>query len=172
MPSQKNIRLVADYTSKIEQSKAVFLTNYRGLSVNDLVALRAKVRQAGGELVVTKNNLLKISLEATNHPLGEADDYTGPTATLFAYDDEITPLKALVEYAKDKALPALKLGYFEHKLLSQAEVAAFSQLPGLDQLRAQLVGTIAAPLTGLARDLVYHQTALVRALKAIKGKTN
>src|SRR3990167_1802358 len=99
-------------TEKLGRSKSVVFTDYKGMTMNQLSTLRKSLREVEAELSVTKNNLLKIALQSTNYQLPTTHLFEGPIATLFAYDDEITPIKLLTKALKDNAIGKVKMGIF------------------------------------------------------------
>lgn len=169
MPSQHNQDQVKVIKDKLEKAKSVVLADYAGLSVNLQQELRAKVVEAGGELTVAKNTLLKIAAKELKYPVEDlTDSFTGPTITLFSYEDPIAPLKALAEFAKDNELPSIKAGYLNKEPLSKDQVNELAKLPSKVELIAKTVGTIKAPLTGIVNVLSGNLRNLVFALKAIE----
>jgi len=133
MPNAKNIQSVTDLSAQIESSSAVYLADYAGLTGSEQVELRSLITNAGGELKITKNRLLAIAL---TNKFGELDSsfktaLTGPNITLFANDDAVAPLKALVEFAKknETKKPEIKAGLLDNKTLSLAEVKHLASLP-------------------------------------------
>lgn len=171
MPSQKNIDQVKEIAEKVTKAKSIVLADYRGLSVNLQQVLRRKVREAGGELLVAKNSLLKIAATEENYPVNDLiDSFTGPTITLLAYEDEIAPIKALAEFAKENKLPEIKAGFLNKDALTKEQVEALAKLPSKIELLATTVGTIKAPLTGFVNVLSGNLRNLVFALKAIQTK--
>jgi large subunit ribosomal protein L10 len=92
--------LVAQYTDLIEQSEAIILTEYKGMSVKSMEGLRTKVREVNGSFYVTKNTLLQYALEQIDTPVPQ-ELLLGQVATGFAAQGEVAALaKALVDYAK------------------------------------------------------------------------
>ena len=171
MPSQKTIQEVQELTKKISKAKSIVLANYSGLSVGLQQTLRRIVKQAGGELVVTKNSLLKIAVTEEKYPVNDLlASFTGPTITLLAYEDEIAPIKALAEFAKENKLPEIKAGFLNKDALNKEQVEALAKLPSKIELLATTVGTIKAPLTGFVNVLSGNLRNLVFALKAIQTK--
>lgn len=166
MPSQENVDLLQQIHEKKDKSKSVVFTHYRGLTVNDMTQLRAKLREAGGEMLVTKNTLLRIAFG--NEALSK--DLVGPTAAIFAYDDEISPLKVAADFVKGHDVFQLTAGYLDGRALTADEVKQLAKLPGKQEMRAQLVGTLAAPLSGFVNVLQGNIRGLVYALKAISEK--
>lgn len=168
MPSQKNIQQLKDLKEKAAKAKSLALADYRGLTVAQMTQLRNSIKEAGGELLVAKNTLLKLALD--NKELSQENILTGPTLTLFAYEDEITPLKAMVEFEKENELPSIKAGFLGKEFLVKEKVLALAQLPGLNEVKAQLVRQVGAPLSSLVFVLSASIRQLIYALNAIVKK--
>ena len=166
MPSKQNVTELSRIQEKKDNAKSVVFTHYRGLGVNQMNELRQKIKDAGGELLVTKNTLLRIAFGDENL----SKDLTGPTAAIFAYQDEIAPIKVISEYAKDNEKPTFTAGYMDEKALTGDQVVQLSKLPGKQELQAKLVGTLVAPMTGFLNVLQGNTRNLVYALKAIQEK--
>lgn len=164
MPSQKNINQLDIVKQKVEKSKSVIFADYKGLSVNQFNQLRSKVRENGGEMLVAKNSLVKIVLK--NKDIDKA--LVGPNVAIFAYEDEIAPLKAVAEFNKENNLPVFTAGFFENKALSSDEVITLSKIPGKQELYAKIVGSLSAPLSGMLNVLQGNTRNLIYALNAIK----
>lgn len=151
---------VKDLSEKFSRAKSVVFTDYKGLTMSQLTALRQKLADIDSEFTITKNTLLnkanpKIKLE-------------GPTATLFAYDDEISPIKFLVKALKDAALGKVKSGFLGQDLLDEDRILQLATLPTKDELRAKTVGILVAPLQGIVGVLNANLRNLVYALNQIQ----
>jgi len=177
MPSQKNVTEVKLLEEKLTSSAAIFLADYTNLSVKEQVELRELVKKAGGELKIVKNRLLKIALQNQIFPDGKipaefVEFLRGPNLTLFADTDPVSPLKALVEFAKKQALgkPEVRTGVLDKNILSITNIKQLASLPGKDQLIAKLIYTIQAPLTNLASLLSAPMRNLANALTELKNK--
>lgn len=168
MPSAKNIQAVEELKSKLENAKAIFFADYQGLTVSQIGDLRDKIRQVSGEFSVAKNTLLKIALKENGLPRDLEEVLRGPTAILIATEDEISPLKALVEFAKDTELPKLKAGIYEDRILTAEELNQLAKLPSKSELHTKLVGLLNSPLYGLVNVLSGNTHKLVYVLQAIK----
>ncbi|MDP3758210.1 MAG: 50S ribosomal protein L10, partial [Candidatus Daviesbacteria bacterium] len=96
---QQKEEAVTKLTEKLSRAKALVFTDYKGMNMKQLSDLRDKLREVDSEFTVTKNTLLERSLPASNFQL-PVSSLEGPTATLFAYDDEISPIKILVKALK------------------------------------------------------------------------
>jgi large subunit ribosomal protein L10 len=172
MPSQQNIDALQELKDKAAKAKAIALTDYLGLSVAQLSQLRDKVRQVGGELRVTKNTLLKLAFADAGFPKEIETALEGPTLTLFAYEDEVAPLKAIVEFARENEIPTLKAGFLGKEFLRLERLQALAALPSREQLHAQVVGQLSAPIYGFVNVLFANLRSLVYVLQSIGEKKN
>lgn len=168
MPSQKNLTTVKLLSEKLALAKSIVLADYRGLSVNQQRKLRNQVKAVGGELIVAKNSLISLALKAQKYVLPAS--LQGPTLVLFAYEDEIAPIKALAEFAQANELPKAKLGFLAKEPLSADQVNQLASLPTRIELIAQTVATLKSPLNGLVNVLSGNFRKLVYALSAIGGR--
>jgi large subunit ribosomal protein L10 len=159
--------MVSDITDKLSKAKSLVFADYQGLTMSQLSAIRSELAAQSAEFTVTKNNLLKIALKNSNQSFDDAV-LVGPIATLFAFGDEISPIKVLTKAIKDNNDVQIKGGVMEGEFLSEAKVKQLSELPSKDELRAQVVGTIAAPLYGLVNVMQGNLRNLVYALEAIR----
>ncbi len=141
-------RLVAQYLDLLNQSKAIFLTEYTGLDVRQMQALRHEVRKADGTYQVTKNTLLRLALEEAGKPV-PVDLITGQLAAGFAMNEAPTLAKALTDFARREEMLVIKGAILGNELLSADQVKALAKLPSLDELRAQLLSL----LQGSARNI-------------------
>jgi large subunit ribosomal protein L10 len=157
--------LVAEYTNLINQSKAIFLAEYGGMSVKSLEGLRNEVRKVNGSFYVTKNTLLIYSLQQANRPVPE-ELLLGQVATGFALDEVPAMAKTLVDYARTQEFMKLKGGILGDKILSAEQIEALANLPPLDQLRAQIIGLINAPAQGIVSALTNGVRQVVNVLDA------
>jgi len=173
MPNTKNINEVKDLSEKMSASSAVFLADYAGLTVKEQGELRQAVRTSGGELKVTKNRLLKLVMKEKGIDADAlANELTGPNITLFAGIDPVSPLKALVEFAKknEKELPSIKAGILGKEILSINKVLQLASLPSKTELIAKLLGTLSNPARSFAGVLAAPMRDLVYAMNAIREK--
>lgn len=158
---------VTKLTEKLGRAKAVVFTDYKGLNMKQLSDLRDKLREVNSEFAITKNTMLKRALPNSKlrTPNSELE---GPTATLFAYDDEISPIKILVKTLKDTAIGKVKSGFLGETALNEAKIAQLATLPTKDELLGKTVGVLVAPLQGILSVLQGNLRNLVYALNQIK----
>ncbi|RJR25523.1 50S ribosomal protein L10 [Candidatus Microgenomates bacterium] len=169
MKKQDKFFEVDNLNAKIKDAKSVALVDYRGITVSQATALREKVKEAGGELQVVKNNLFFRALRQNDYEV-EKEKLEGPSLALFANADEITPLKALVSFAKTSGLLPFKIGFMEGRVLSEAELNRFANLPSKQELQAKLVGMLASQPGRLVYALNYNLQRLALVLNAVKEK--
>jgi len=171
VPSERNVQLLARLKEMLQQTNgSFFLVNYQGLDANEEFLLRRQVTQSGGRIFVAKNTLIKIAIEQLELP--EVDDVLkGPSAVVI-YDEPVAVAKALVQFAKEnsKDIPQIKAGFLQGQRLSPEDVREIAELPTLDELRAQLVGVLQAPMTQLVGVLEGAQRELVGLLDAYVSK--
>jgi large subunit ribosomal protein L10 len=133
--------------------------------VETVTALRKKLRDAKVEYRVVKNTLAARAAKGT--PVeAVADKFVGPTALVMSYDDVVAPAKLLTEFMKDRDNFAIRGGVVEGALVDAKGVAALAKLPGLNELRAQILGMLAQPATKLARIIGTPAQQLARVLGA------
>ena len=166
MPSQKNLDIVKTLKEKLTEAKSVVIFDYSGTSVKDQVELRRKVKEAGGEILVTKNTLIGIAIGKEEIK----DALEGMNAVAFAYEDEIAPIKALFEFHKETEKLEIKKGLMDDRVLSQAEVEALSKLPNKTELVAALIARIKGPGQGLVNVFTASTRDLISVLNNIAKK--
>ena len=168
---QKKEVLVAELTEKVAKAKGIVFANYQGLTHLQLEALKKALKKEEAEFVAAKNTLLLRALDGNKVDVSEKKDhFTKPTGALFIYNDIVAPLKALSKTIKEFTLPAIKFGIMDGKIISDTDVVKLSNLAPLPVLRAQLLGQMKAPISGLHRSLNWNLQKLVLTLNAIKDK--
>ena len=160
--------VVADLRARSETAQAAVLTDYRGLTVDEMTDLRAQLRENGVFFQVVKNNLVKRAVEGTDlEPLTE--HLKGPTALALA-EDPVAAAKVLSEFAKDHDDLEIKVGVLSGKEMAAADVEALAKLPSREQLLTQLAVGLNAPATKLARSLNAVPAKFARALAAVRDQ--
>jgi large subunit ribosomal protein L10 len=144
--------VIEEITTQIKESDAIFIVDYRGMTVPQAAELRLKLREADTSLRVAKNTLTERAADAAG-----AEDLkpflAGPTAIAFVRGDVALAAKELAAAQKKYEILAFKGGTMGGKPISVEEITALSKLPSRDVLIGQLVGLTAAPLVGLVRGL-------------------
>lgn len=166
---EKKQAIVADYVEKLRRTQAIIVTEYRGLTHKQLETLRRELRGCGSELVVSKNTLMGRALTEVGLPAPDAL-LSGPTAMAFCYDELAAPAKVLTKFARDSKILVLRGGVLGQSVFDQAGVQALTELPGKDRLRAQVVGALQAPISGLVNVLAGPVRGFLNVLHARIGQ--
>jgi large subunit ribosomal protein L10 len=152
MNREEKAAVVEEIAGQLSAAEAVFAVDYRGLSVTQAAELRAKLREAGAVFRVVKNSLTERAAEKAG-----AESLTslleGPTALTLVEGDAALAAKALNDTARTLRLLEFKGGIMNGSALTADEIRAIARLPAREVLHGQLVGVVAAPLSGLARTL-------------------
>jgi large subunit ribosomal protein L10 len=166
-PRADKVAVVSEIAAKLGAADAVFVAEYRGLTVPQIANVRTALRPTGAQLVIYKNTLARLAVREVGLD-GLEELLTGPTALTFVSGDVAGAAKALRDSAK--TLPALvvKGGVLGVAPLSQSDVAALADLPSRDELLAQFAGALQAPLVktagllqALPRNFAYGLSALI-----------
>ena len=147
MNKEQKKNYIAEISTQFENSKAVMVTHYQGLTMTQLDELRAQMREHGIIFKITKNRITKLALEKTKCK-DLSDLFTGPTAVAFG-EDAIMSARILSKFAKDNQNLKLIGGIMDNEVLDQAGVQNVASLPTLDEARANIVGILNAPASKL-----------------------
>jgi len=165
-PRPEKVAVVDEVKERLGSSSAALLTEYRGLSVSALAQLRRQLRDAGGEMKVYKNTLVRFAARDLDLEIDEL--LTGPTAIAFVDGDPVNVAKALRDFAKTNPALVVKGGLLGDKPLSAAETQALADVEPREVLLAKLAGAMAAPmvqfaglLQALPRNFAYGLKALI-----------
>lgn len=166
MPNQHNQEQIKIIQEKLDKAASMVVIDYAGAKVKDLTDLRAALREAGGEMFVTKNTLIDIAVGKGK----VTESLKGMSAVIFSYNDPVAAIKALVQFHDEKELLDIKQGFMDGKVLSVEEVKALSKLPGKNELIVMLIQTLKSPGQGLVNVLQASARNLVYVMKAIADK--
>ncbi len=142
--------VVADLTNKLQTAAAGVLVDYKGITVAEDTALRAELRKNNVEYAVVKNTLLQFAVN--NCGMNELDSLlNGATALAICHDDPVAPARVVNDFAKKiDGRFEIKGGFMDGKAMPLDEVLALANIPPLPILQAQVLGTMLAPISGLA----------------------
>jgi large subunit ribosomal protein L10 len=159
---------VTSLNSELGDTGVVVVAHYAGLSVAQMTALRASVREAGGSVKVAKNRLVKLALQGTE--LEHISDlFSGPTVMVYSEDPVAAP-KAAVNFAKENENLVILGGALGSTNLNPDGVKSLATMPSLDELRAKLVGMIQTPATKVAQVVTAPAGQLARVFGAYAKK--
>ncbi len=167
MNLEEKKQIVAELNKRFAKSKVVILTDYKGLNVDDMTALRRKLREAQVEYQVVKNTLLRRASEGTDAELIK-NEFSGPSAIALSYDDPVAPAKILTDFAKDNNKLEIRIGVMNGKVMDLSAIKALSSLPSREQLLAQVLAAMNAVPTALVTALSDVPRRMLNVLTAIK----
>lgn len=169
MNRQNKEVIVEEIRKKFTNSKAVVVTDFRGLNVAQDTKLRKSLREAGIEYNVLKNTLVSLAIKDLG--LDDLEEYlTGPTAIAFSEEDLVAPAKLISKYSQEFKSLKIKGGVVEGKVIDMDGVKALAELPPKEVLLAQLLAGMQAPISGLVNVLQGNIRNLVYALDAVKNQ--
>ena len=159
----------AEYVSRLAQAPYFIVVDYRGLTVAQFSELRKRLRGAGAEAHVVKNNLFRIAAkEAGVADLG--DSLAGQLAVVSGPKDIAAAAKVIKTYQAEFEKPKLQFGYLGSKALTADEVRAIADLPPLAELQAKILGVLQAPAQKLAALINTPGSQVARVIKAKADK--
>ncbi len=160
MPKPEKIKVVEELKEKFQSARGIVLADFTGLTVAEVNELRRKCREAQVEYRVVKNTLARIAVREANLA-GLEEHIEGPTAVAISEVDPIAPAKVLSDFMKEFEKLTFKGGYIEGELCTPEKVKEIGNLPTKDELMAQVIGAINAPISqvvfcieGLLRNVI------------------
>lgn len=166
---QQKEEMLVNISDKFASKKAV-IVDYKGLSVGEIESLRNTLEENGVSFSVIKNTLAKIALKKQNIDI-DAEILKKPIAVAFT-DDEVAGSKGVVEFAKSHEALEILGGIIENKFVPESTISALSLLPSREELYAKVVGSIAAPLSGMVNVLSGNIRGLINVLNGYKEKVS
>ena len=159
---------IADLKENLKNCSVAIMSKYEGITAEEVTKLRAELRDQNVTYRVYKNTLAKRALDELD--LGAASEHMdGPTAWAFC-DDPVAPAKVLKDFGKSVKVVSMVGGVLEGEVIDSAKLTALADLPSREQLLAQVVGTIAAPLRNLVGTLDAVPRSMVNVVDAIRRK--
>jgi large subunit ribosomal protein L10 len=156
-------------TAKLAEARAIYVTDYQGLTVGRVTDLRRRLHKAGVDYLVVKNTLALRALKAAAVP-GLDTHITGPTAFALSQGDAAAAAKVLTDFAKEFAKPALKAAIVDGRAVTPDQVKRLAALPPREVLLAELAGTMQAPLAGFLGALSGLLSTFVGAVEALRAQ--
>ena len=167
MNKEQKKNYITEMTANFENSEAVLVTHYQGLTVKQLDELRKQMREQGIQFKITKNRITKLALEKTKCK-DLANLFTGPTAVALS-KDAISTAKILTKFSKENNNLKILGGIMGKEILDVAAVANVATLPTLDEARAKIIGILRSPAQKIASILLAPASKIaILALKKSK----
>ena len=169
MQRAQKSEIIEKLRAKADRAGIAVVTDFRGMTVEELTDLRVKLRAVGIDYQVVKNTLARLSVKGGVHDALK-DHLTENNAVAFGYDDPVVAAKVLVDYAKTSKKFAVKLASLSGKIIDAEGVAELSRLPGKPELLARTLGTMNAVPTNFVSLFANVIRGMLYALTAVKEK--
>ncbi len=168
MSRQDREKAVDVLSKRMSETGGMIVLDYTGLDVDKITGLRRQIRETGSEMKVAKNTLLRIAARGTTIESLE-ESFTGQTAVTFIDGDPALLAKVLTKFIKenDKLPCKIRAGVLGTDVLSEQDINALGELPSREVLLGQLVGVMAAPMSGFVNVLAEVPRKFLRVLSAI-----
>ncbi|MBI2844591.1 MAG: 50S ribosomal protein L10 [Armatimonadetes bacterium] len=168
-PSPEKVEEVEALRGILETSKAAILTDFRGLNVKSMSALRKRLRDSDATFRVVKNTLIKRAAEGlAAEPL--VKDIEGPTAVAYTEGDPVNVAKTLTGFIREFKLPVIKGGFTDGFMMDPSQVQALATVPPRPVLLAQVVGGLQAPVASLVGTMQQLYAGFVYTLQGVADK--
>lgn len=161
--------MLTEIRNRVQESVFVILTDFGSMNVETTQLLRGKLSEVDAEFHVVKNRLFKhLADEVGGEKLKEG--LTGRSAMVTGTGEVTDVARVLRDFIKEKNVPTLKVGAMEGAFLSEEDLKALASMPSKDEMRARLVGTLAAPMQQTVGVLHQKLSSLLYVLKAAETK--
>jgi large subunit ribosomal protein L10 len=169
MAKQQKIDQVQAITLKLKEKKNIIFTNYSGIKVSSLTALRNKLRVKNIDYKVIKNNLLKRALKDNGYP--EVDQYLkGPIGVVFAHSDLGEAAKILKDFKKEQEKFSFSLGIMENVVYNADQIKKIADIPSKEVLYSQIMSLINSSARNIAVAMNQTIASVARGVKAVAEK--
>lgn len=165
---QQKQEAIDQLAASIEGATAVVFANFQGLSVAAMEELRGKCREEGVSAMASKKTLVRLALAQQGMDV-DTKEYEGGVAAYFG-QDAVSAAKVVATFAKDHEQVTIFGGVLDGVYVDAAQVIALSKLPTKQELLAQMVGSLNAPISGFVNVLAGNMRGLVNVLSAIKDQ--
>lgn len=160
---------IAKIKENVDKAQVAIVTEYKGMTVEEITKLRRALQKDGGDYMVTKNTLAKIALKDTPYEV-LTEKLTGPIAIAFGFEDPVSPAKALSKFIKEIKKGTVVAAALDGKLLSAEEAKALAEIPSKEEIYAKMLGSINSPATGIVGAINAVMASLTRAVAAVRDK--
>ncbi len=169
MATEKKIRAVESYKELISNSIAFFITDYKGLSVDEITLIRRKISDVNSKYKVIKNSLFKIAAKGTDCE-AIVENLVETNGVVFVYEDVVATAKVLNEIFKENEKFVYKTGIFDGQIIDENSLKALATLPPKEVLQAKLLSLFVAPATNFVNLLAATPRNFLNLLNAYKEK--
>ena len=153
----------------IAKQKAMVFVSFSGLKAQDLENLREELNQAGAKIMIAKKSLADLAFKQEKINF-EKQEFEDELAIIFGFEDELAPIKAVYNFSKEKDNLKIISGYVESEKAGAEEIITLAQLPSKQELYANLVGSLSAPISNFVNVQKQNIKGLFYAFDAIVNK--
>jgi large subunit ribosomal protein L10 len=165
-------KTVNELKEKLSLTKSLYLTDFRGLNVEEMTELRRELKKGGAEYKITKNTMIRMAAKQSGFE-GILDYLRGPTGLVFSYEDPLSAAKVLYEVHKRIEKPKIKIMWMEGRLFDENHLKGLATLPPKEVILAQIIFSLNSPMANFVRTLQGVLRNLVGVIDAIKeAKSN
>ena len=168
MNRTEKVNFVSEFSNLLSNTNFVLVTQYKGLSVEEISSLRKQAKEKNTSFKVTKNSLAKRALKNTDYEKLE-QFFIGPTAVAFS-EDPVSVAKVLYDFSRDNEKLKIIGGAMGTKELDIDEIKKLASLPSMEIMRAKLVGLISSPLSNIVSILNEPSSKIVRLINSKQQK--
>ncbi|MBN2141678.1 MAG: 50S ribosomal protein L10 [Desulfovibrionaceae bacterium] len=169
MNRQDKAQIIERLQGKAQRASIAVVTDFKGLSVEDMTGLRARLREAGVDYQVVKNTLARLALKDTDHRV-LAEHFKDNCAVALGYEDPVALAKTLADYAKANKKFAVRFGSLEGRFLDAGALGELARLPGKPEMLAKALGTMNAVPTNFVGLFANLLRTFLYALNAIRDQ--
>jgi large subunit ribosomal protein L10 len=162
---EQKSEIVADYVEKLSRSQAMIVTDYRGLTVADITALRRNLREVNSVFQVIKKTLFERALGEAGIKVS-TEELTGPIAVGFCFGEVPAVAKALMDFARESQILKVQGAILGDRFINAEAVKTLAELPPREVLLAQLLGTLQGPMSTLVGTIAAPMRELAQVLRA------
>jgi large subunit ribosomal protein L10 len=161
--------VVNEVTDILKNAKGIFVTDFKGLNVEQINELREKCREVSVHYKVIKNTLGRLAAKEAGWEEIE-DHFQGPSALAYCFDDPSAPARVIIEFAKKYERPTIKVSLFDGSFYGPESVNEIALLPPKDVILAQVVRSLKEPIQGLTGGLNGLLQKLLYTIDAIRDQ--
>jgi large subunit ribosomal protein L10 len=158
---------VNELREKLSLTKSLYLTDFRGLDVEEMTKLRRELKKGGAEYKITKNSMIRMAAKQSGFE-GILDYLRGPTGLVFSYEDPVSPAKVLYEVHRRIEKPKIKIMWMEGRLLEENHLKGLAALPPKEIILAQIISGLDSPMVNFVGTLLGVLRNLVGVIDALR----
>jgi large subunit ribosomal protein L10 len=170
MNKDEKTEIISEVKEMIENSSAIYLTDYSGITVADISTIRNEFRKEGVRYRVIKNTLFKRALDEAGKYDKLADHLIGMTGYAFASDNPVAPAKIIKKYNDSSQKLSLKACYIENQYYDGNKLNEIASLPSKNDIIAGILGSINSPASGIVGTINAVLSNLVSVIDQISKK--